>query len=132
VHVIAPIVPRAEWPQVKAFCKAIASAMEQAAPDRYVTNMSKAKRKGRIFVDYLRNERGSTAIVPYSTRAKSGATVSAPLSWDELARCKSADMFDVKKMMQRAKKLKDPWPGFFKLRQTLTDAMLRGAGVETG
>jgi bifunctional non-homologous end joining protein LigD len=132
VHVIAPIVPRVEWPQAKAFCKAIASAMEQAAPDRYVTNMAKAKRKGRIFVDYLRNERGSTAISPYSTRAKAGATVAVPLSWDELARCKSADMFDVKKMTQRAKKLKDPWPGFFKLRQTLTDAMLKGAGVETG
>ena len=131
VHVIAPLTPRAEWPQAKAFCKAIASALEQAAPDRYVTNMAKAKRKGRIFVDYLRNERGSTAIAPYSTRAKAGATVAAPLSWDELARCKSADMFDVKTMTRRAKKLKDPWPGFFKLRQTLTDAMLRAAGVET-
>jgi bifunctional non-homologous end joining protein LigD len=131
VHVVAPIAPRAEWKQAKAFCKAIASAMETANPGRYVTNMAKAKRKGRIFVDYLRNDRGSTAIAPYSTRAKPGATVAVPLSWDELAKCKSADAFDVETMMDRAEKLRsDPWKGFFEIRQSLTKALLTGARVE--
>jgi bifunctional non-homologous end joining protein LigD len=129
VHVIAPITPLSDWPQAKAFCRAVAQAMETNDPDRYVVNMAKAKRKGRIFIDYLRNDRGSTAIAPYSTRAKPGATVATPLSWDELAKCVSAAAFDVPKMMRRAVRLKDPWPGYFKLRQSLTKTLLKRAGV---
>ena len=67
-HVVAPLTRRAEWPEVKAFCHGFAVKLGEEAPDRYVANMAKAQRKGRIFVDYLRNERGSTAIAPYSTR----------------------------------------------------------------
>ena len=63
-HIVAPLTRRAEWPEVKAFCHGLAVKLGAEAPDRYVANMSKARRKGRIFVDYLRNERGSTAIAP--------------------------------------------------------------------
>ena len=83
-HIIAPLTRRAEWPEVKAFCRGFAVMLGEEAPERYVANMSKAKRKGRIFVDYLRNERGSTAIAPYSTRAREGAPVAAPITWKEV------------------------------------------------
>ena len=84
IHVIAPLTRRAEWPEVKAFCKGFADQLGADAPERYVSNMAKAKRKGRIFVDYLRNERGSTAIAPYSTRSRDGAPVAAPITWEEV------------------------------------------------
>jgi bifunctional non-homologous end joining protein LigD len=127
VHVVVPIRPSVGWPQAKAFCRAVAEAMESAEPDAYVVNMSKAKRKGRIFVDYLRNDRGSTAVTPYSTRARAGATVGAPVTWEELARTKSAAAYDVKKMARRKA---DPWKGYFTVKQSLTAALLKAAGVE--
>jgi len=126
VHVVVPVRPRASWVKVKAFCKAIANTLADTEPDAYVANMAKAKRKGRIFVDYLRNDRGATAIAPYSTRARPGATVAAPVSWDELARCRSAAAYNVPKMMRRKS---DPWAGYFKIRQSLTVALLKSAGV---
>ena len=84
LHVVAPIAPRDEWPDVKAFTKAVAVAAERDAPRDYTTVMSKAERRGRIFIDYLRNDRGATAIAPYSTRARAGATVATPLPWSAL------------------------------------------------
>ncbi|NNM77491.1 DNA ligase D [Sphingomonas sp. ID1715] len=84
VHVIAPLTPRAEWPQVKDFTHRFALALSEAEPDRFLANMSKAKRKGRIFIDYLRNQRGATAILPYAARARPNAPVAAPVSWEEL------------------------------------------------
>ncbi len=84
VHVVVPLKPAAKWPAVKDFADRFARALAQAEPDRFVATMSKAKRKGRIFIDWLRNQRGSTAILPYSARARSGAPVAAPVSWSEL------------------------------------------------
>ncbi|RDE04932.1 DNA ligase D [Sphingomonas aracearum] len=84
VHVIVPLTPAAEWPAVRDFAERFARALEGAEPERFVANMSKAKRKGRIFVDYLRNQRGATAIMPYAARARAGAPVAAPVSWTEL------------------------------------------------
>jgi bifunctional non-homologous end joining protein LigD len=84
VHVVVPLSPQAEWPQVKDFAHRFAEALAQAEPERFVATMAKAKRKGRIFIDYLRNQRGSTAILPYSARARAGAPVAAPVSWTEL------------------------------------------------
>jgi len=84
VHVVVPLRPAAEWPAVKDFADRFARALAQAEPDRFVATMSKAKRKGRIFIDWLRNQRGSTAILPYSARARAGAPVAVPVSWSEL------------------------------------------------
>ena len=84
VHVVVPLTPHAEWPAVRDFAERFARALAQAEPDRYVAVMTKAKRVGRIFIDYLRNGRGSTAIMPYAARARAGAPVAAPVSWTEL------------------------------------------------
>ena len=84
VHVIAPLIPEAEWPAVKDFARRLAVAAAQKAPDRFTAALPKAQRKGRIFVDYLRNQRGATAVMPYSVRARPGAPVAAPISWAEM------------------------------------------------
>ena len=84
VHVVVPLTPKADWPAVKDFAHRFAQALAQADPERFVATMVKAKRKGRIFIDYLRNQRGATAILPYSARARAGAPVAAPVSWTEL------------------------------------------------
>ena len=84
LHVVAPVKPKAAWPEVKAFTKAIADAMAADSPDRYVATITKSKRAGKILIDYLRNQRGTTAVAPYSTRARPGAAVSMPLEWGEL------------------------------------------------
>lgn len=84
VHVIAPLVPKAEWPQVKDFAHRLAQAVAQSDPANFTAALPKAQRKGRIFVDYLRNQRGATAVMPYSVRARSGAPVAAPITWKEM------------------------------------------------
>ena len=105
VHVIVPLMPEAEWPTVKDFSHRFAEALAQAEPDRFVANMAKAKRVGRIFIDYLRNQRGATAVVPYGARARENAPVAAPVSWDELDDFDKASAFtirDAKKLLARA------------------------------
>src|SRR5690606_26675101 len=98
IHVVASLQRRAEWPEVKAFARGFAMTVSDDDPDRYVANMAKAKRKGRIFIDYLRNERGSTAIAPYSTRARAGAPVATPVSWEELEKLPAANTFRIADM----------------------------------
>ena len=105
VHVIAPLTPKADWPEVKDFCRRFALALAEAEPDRFTANLMKAQRKGRIFIDYLRNQRGATAIVPYSVRARDGAPVAAPINWDELDDYESGHAYsvrDVEKLLERA------------------------------
>ncbi|AZO63407.1 MAG: DNA ligase D [Mesorhizobium sp.] len=84
VHVVAPLTPQAEWPQVKDFAFRLAQAVAQSDPAHFTAALSKARRKGRIFVDYLRNQRGATAIMPYSARSRPGAPVAAPITWAEM------------------------------------------------
>ncbi|MGN7159151.1 DNA ligase D [Sphingomonas sp. SAFR-052] len=84
IHVVVPLTPQAQWPVVKDFADRFSRALAQAEPDRFVATMAKAKRKGRIFIDWLRNQRGSTAVLPYSARARAGAPVAAPVAWREL------------------------------------------------
>lgn len=120
LHVIVPLTPVATWEQVKEFSKAVAVTMESGRPSRYISVMTKSKREGRIFIDYLRNGRGATSIAPYSTRARSHAPVAAPLRWTELASVTSASQFHVRNMLRRMKSMRsDPWPGFLTRPQPL-------------
>ena len=96
VHVVVPLTPEAEWPAVKDFADRFARAMAGAEPERFVATMAKAKRKGRIFIDWLRNQRGATAVMPYSARARAGAPVAAPISWTELRDIETAARWGVK------------------------------------
>ena len=96
VHVVVPLDPAHSWDQHKDFSKRFAEALSLAEPDRYVATMSKAKRKGKIFIDYLRNQRGSTAIMPYSARARDGAPVAVPIGWDALADVTKAGAWSIK------------------------------------
>jgi bifunctional non-homologous end joining protein LigD len=84
VHVIAPLTPSAEWPVVKDFAHRFALALAQAEPERFTAALAKAKRTGRIFIDYLRNQRGATAVMPYSARSREFAPIAVPLTWEEL------------------------------------------------
>ena len=132
LHVVAPITPREEWPVVRDFCKAMADAFVASAPDRYTANMRKAKRTGKIYVDYVRNTRGATSIAPYSTRAKEHATVSVPLHWEELKGRIRPDSFTVKNIAARLSRLKgDPWDGYHEaqLHQTIIPAMKEDVGL---
>lgn len=121
LHVVVPLNPRrAAWDTVKEFSHRIADTLAARHPSLYVANMSKAARKGKIFVDYLRNDRGSTSIAPYSTRARPGAPVSTPLEWDELTAALRSDHFHVGNIAGRLESLrKDPWAGISGVKQTL-------------
>ncbi|MHB1304076.1 MAG: DNA ligase D [Acidiphilium sp.] len=113
LHVVTPLKPGADWPAVKAFAKAIADAMAADSPDRFVSTIAKSKRRGKILVDYLRNQRGATAVAPYSTRARPGAPVSAPVAWEELGSGMGPAYFAVANMQARLAALKsDPWADF--------------------
>ena len=102
---------------------AFAEAMVSRQPLRYVATTSKAKREGRIFIDWLRNARGATSVASWSLRARAGAPVAMPLRWDELGRTRSAAAFDLKSAQRRAQRLRaDPWAGFTTLRQKLPAA----------
>ncbi len=110
LHVVAPLTPKADWPAVKAFTKAMAEAMAADSPERYVATIAKAKRGGKILVDYLRNQRGQTAVAAYSTRARPGAAVSMPLSFDELGPDLGPAHFTVANAPRHiAARPNDPW-----------------------
>jgi len=130
VHVIAPIVRRTAWAEVKSFARGTAERLAAAAPQRFLTTASKAARKGRIFIDWLRNERGATAVVPFSVRARAGAPVAVPVTWNELPGIETAAQFDVHGVRSRIARLgTDPWKDYFEVRQSLTKSMLRGASA---
>jgi bifunctional non-homologous end joining protein LigD len=130
LHLVAPLQPKLGWSEVKPFTKAVADALVSARPDRYTANPLKKTREGKIFVDYLRNQRGGSAIVNYSTRAKPGAPVACPLRWDELKGLKSASPYTVKTLPARLKALKrDPWEGFFSTRQSITARAKKALGL---
>jgi len=92
-----------KWPAVKSFAASVAQEMVSASPDAYVATMSKAKRTGKIFIDYFRNDYTATAIAYYAVRARPGATVAAPLEWKELKTLKSASHFTMKDVLKRLK-----------------------------
>jgi len=121
LHVIVPIARRYSWADVKSWAKAVATAMAESAPERYLTRIAKAERKGRIFIDYLRNDPTSTAVAPYSTRARAGAPVATPVDWDELTPRLDPAAFTIATVPARLTRLKaDPWREMTALRQRLS------------
>jgi bifunctional non-homologous end joining protein LigD len=120
LHVVVPVEPKAGWAAAKAFTASIAEAMAANRPDRYVATVAKRARRGRIYIDYLRNDRGSTAVAAYSTRSLPQATVSTPLAWDELGSGLRSDHFTVGNLRNRLTFIgRDPWQGFFSVRQQI-------------
>lgn len=112
LHVVAPLVPRAGWDEVKAFAGKFAKEMADDNPEAYVATISKAKRPGKILVDYLRNGRNNTAVAPYSSRARAGAPVSMPLSWDDLGPKIGPAHFTVRNAADHLRDAPDPWSDF--------------------
>lgn len=132
LHIVVPLQRRQDWDEVKAFSKSVAEVIEQAAPNHYTSNMAKAARVGKIFIDYLRNGRTATAICAYSTRAKPRATVSVPLSWDELTTRIHSDTFIVENLMERLNsRKKDPWAEIGTIRQSLSKTVQKKLGLLT-
>ncbi len=120
LHVVAPIARGPQWDEVKDFSRRIAEAMAADGPGLYLARMTKKLRKGKVFVDYLRNGRGATAVAAYSTRARPGASVCVPLAWEELSQAIGPSHFSIDNLRQRLDYLKaDPWAGIDRLRQRL-------------
>ncbi|MBL8538415.1 MAG: DNA ligase D [Hyphomonadaceae bacterium] len=119
VHIVLHLKRRHAWEDVKAFSGALAHKIAELDPQRFVATMTKAKRKGRIFIDYFRNHRGATAIAPYSARARGTAPIAAPVSWDELRGIASASAFKLRDMAARLRE-PDPWADYAKSAVTLT------------
>ena len=120
LHVVVPITRGPSWDEVHAFCEAFAQTMAHRSPETYVASMSKAVRKRRIFIDWLRNARGATSVASWSLRARAGAPVAVPLRWEDLGRIGKPDAFDLSGALQRASRLRVcPWKGFAELRQSL-------------
>ncbi|HEY8576953.1 MAG TPA: DNA ligase D [Devosia sp.] len=122
IHVVVPLVPEANWNVVKSFSQNFAELLAKTEPHRFVANMSKARRKGRMFLDYLRNGQGSTAICPWSTRARAGGTVAVPLAWEELNGLDRANSFDIFAAAERAQG-PEAWIGYSTVEQVLTKRM---------
>lgn len=118
LHVHVPIAAIYEWDEVKNFSRSICAELVNARPDLYTINLLKKNRKNKIFLDYLRNGEGSTAIVPYSLRAKESAAIAIPISWNELGKIKSSVAFTLKDM-QKFSRRADPWKDYFKLQQKI-------------
>jgi bifunctional non-homologous end joining protein LigD len=125
LHVVIPIEPKLDWAAAKDFAHRFVLGMEKANPKLYLTKMTKAARTGKIYLDYLRNERGATAVAPYSPRARAGAGVSMPLAWAEIAA--SGEFAAVRPSFRvadfakwRGRLSKDPWKAIAITRQSLS------------
>jgi len=123
LHVVVPVKPRADWEQHKAFAKRVVDEMAAAEPRGYTTNMAKAQRKNRIFLDYLRNGRGATFIAPYSPRARLGAPVALPVTWEQLAAGVDPSAFTIETVPSLVGN--DPWAGIESIDQTYVRARPR-------
>ena len=120
LHLVVPLSPAAPWERARAFSQAVAEAAREMDPLRYIATASRQKRKGKIFIDWLRNGRGATSVASFSVRARPGAPVSMPLRWEELGRVASGHAFDVRNAPARLKRLKShPWAGIDEVRQSL-------------
>jgi bifunctional non-homologous end joining protein LigD len=133
LHVCVPVLPGLGWHEVAQFCRGVADAIVLAAPDQFVATMSKRKRKGKIFVDYVRNTRGASFIAPYSTRARIGAPVALPIDWQDLTPELHSDAFRLRDFGRVwGAERRDPWASMSRIRQSLTPSMLRAVRVAAG
>ncbi|MCY0991798.1 DNA ligase D [Nannocystis sp. ILAH1] len=132
LHVVVPLTAgRQSWAEVKAFSRAIAHEFSLADPEHFVDVASKHKRRGKIYVDYLRNDRKATSVAAYSPRARPGASVSVPLRWNELAGLTTPQAYDLESTVARLAKLhRDPWREVARMRQVLTAARLKAVGAK--
>ena len=122
LHVVVPVAPTAPWSEVKSFAKGLSAEMAADAPAKYLTKISKAERTGRIFIDYLRNDPTSTAVAPYSTRARPGAPVAMPLEWSEVRPGLDPRAYDVETVPALvAAQAADPWAEMTRLDQRLPE-----------
>jgi bifunctional non-homologous end joining protein LigD len=129
LHVVVPIQPELGWDEVKEFTRRIALFLERAEPSLFLANMSKAKRKGKVFVDYLRNAETASAVAAFSPRARPEGGVSTPLAWDELGKADPRGRHTVKTVPLRLKRLRaDPWQHYFSTGQAITASMRRAVG----
>jgi bifunctional non-homologous end joining protein LigD len=127
LHVVLPVDRTTGWDDAKAFSRAVVERVAEREPRRYTTNASKAKRGGKIYLDYLRNSRGATAVAPYSPRARAGAPVSTPIRWDELTPSLASNRYTIRSLPRRLAALaEDPWAALATTRQRITKTMLRG------
>jgi len=123
LHVVAPLDQSRDWPTVKSFAERFTRAIAEAEPKMFTANIRKVERKERIFLDWLRNQRGATAVMPYSARGREGAPVSAPIAWEEIDRYQSGHHFSIRdadELLERASS--KPLAGWGKAKQSLPDA----------
>lgn len=131
LHVVVPMTPHYNFLAIKAFARAIAESMASDSPTKYIATMSKAKRAGKIFIDYLRNDVTSTAVAPYSARARDGAPVSTPLAWQELTANLKLPSFTIDTVPQRLKKQKkDPWSDFGTTKQKIAPNFFKALKID--
>jgi len=126
LHLVVPVEPALDWDQAKAFTRAVVEGLEAEFPTLYTSSLAKKARRGRIFIDYLRNGRGATAVAAYSTRAKPSATVSVPLTWEEVEGGIRADHFTIESLPRRLQSLSaDPWAELPETVQRISRAALK-------
>ena len=126
VHVVVPLAPRAGWDECHELSRVLCESLERDDPDSFVTDMAKARRQGRILLDFARNHRGSTSVAAWSTRARAHAPVSLPIGWDELAGIGRGDAFGVADAIKRLD-APDPWASASSVRQSVTLARVKKA-----
>jgi bifunctional non-homologous end joining protein LigD len=127
-HVVVPVEPGPEWPEAKAFCRAVVQAAIRREPGRYTAQLSKDRRVKKIFIDYLRNGRGATAIAPYSMRARPGMPIAVPIAWSEVTARLAPDRYHAKDVVKRIAAA-DPWAGYEKNRASLAQVLQAARGA---
>ncbi len=124
LHVVVPITRRSTWSEARSFARAFVDSIVRIEPRMFTSNMRKGQRDGRIFIDYLRNSRGATAVAPYSTRAREWAPVSMPMAWEELEQTAERPVFTVANVAARLGDFPDPWADIFSAHQSITRQVL--------
>jgi bifunctional non-homologous end joining protein LigD len=130
IHVVAPIRPHHPWPVIKQFTKSLAQRFAESEPKRFIANMSKEKRKGLIFIDYLRNDRTSTAIAPYSPRARENAPVAWPVEWSDLGSITASNEIHMEEARARLEAGEVNWQDYAATKQSLTAAALKALDID--